>query len=155
VAASPLSIFLQTQHEWTFATLETLHLLGMTVLIGAIGAFDLRVLGVAPSIPASALHRLVLWAIGAFAVNVITGSLFVIAHPHQYLFDPAFRVKVVLLLLAGLNVLAFYGTAFSELKATPAGVAMPVRSRIITGISLSAWLGVLVCGALVSAGLFG
>jgi hypothetical protein len=101
------------------------------------------------------LHRLIPWGVAGFLLNLATGTLFVIAHPHQYLFDPAFRVKLLLMLLAGLNVVAFYGTAFDELKAVPAGAAPPLRSRVITGISLAAWVGVLVCGALVSSGFFG
>jgi hypothetical protein len=153
--ATPLSQFLQAQHAYAFATLETLHLLGMTLLLGTIGIFDLRVLGLAKSIRPGALHRLIPWGIAGFFLNLATGSLFVIAHPHQYFFDPAFRVKVVILILAGLNVLAFYGTAFGELKAVPAGGDAPLRSRLITGISLTAWVGVLVCGALVSSQFFG
>jgi hypothetical protein len=42
IAATPLSHFLQDQHAYAFATLETLHLIGMTLVLGAIGAFDLR-----------------------------------------------------------------------------------------------------------------
>ena len=155
LATTPLSKFLQDQHAYAFATLETLHLIGMTLVLGAIGAFDLRVLGLANAIPPAALHRLIPWGVAGFLLNLATGTLFVIAHPHQYLFDPAFRVKLLLMLLAGLNVVAFYGTAFDELKAVPAGTAPPLRSRVITGISLTAWVGVLVCGALVSSGFFG
>ena len=155
ISATPISMFIQDQHSYVFATLETLHLLGMTLLLGTIGVFDLRVLGLARAIHPGSLHRLIPWGVGGFAVNVVTGSLFLVGHPHQYLFDPAFRVKVLLLLLAGVNVLAFYGTAFGELKAIPPGGDAPLRSRVITGISLGAWLGVLACGALVSAQFFG
>jgi hypothetical protein len=155
LSALPLSKFLQEQHAYAFATLETLHLIGMTLVLGAIGAFDLRVLGLAKAIPPAALHKLIPWGIAGFLINVVTGSLFVTAHPHQYLFDPAFRVKVVLILLAGLNVALFYSTAFDELKATPAGGTPPLRSRLITGISLAAWTGVMICGGLVTAGYFG
>ncbi len=155
IGATALSRFLQEQHAYAFATLETLHLIGMTLVLGAIVAFDLRVLGLAKAIPPSALHRLIPLGVAGFMLNVITGSMFIIAHPHQYLFDPAFRVKVVLMLIAGLNVIAFYATAFDELKAAPANAALPLRSRVITGISLVAWVGVVICGGLVTAGYFG
>jgi hypothetical protein len=155
LGTSPLAKFLHEQHVFAFATLETLHLLGMALVLGAIVAFDLRVLGLAKAIPPHALHRLIPWGVAGFALNVITGSLFIVANPHQYLFDPAFRVKVVLILVAGINVVAFYATAFDELKATPAGATPPLRSRVITGVSLVAWTGVMICGALVTAGYFG
>src|SRR4029077_19484790 len=87
LATTPLSKFLQDQHAYAFATLETVHLIGMTLVLGAIGAFDLRVLGLANAIPPAALHRLIPWGVAGFLLNLATGSLFVIAHPHQYLFD--------------------------------------------------------------------
>src|SRR5665213_3078121 len=136
---TPLSMFLQAQGAFANGAVETLHLFGMALLLGTIGVFDLRILGLARTIPLTALHRLIPWGVLGFAMNLVTGSLFVIEQPHQYLFDPAFRVKVVLILIAGLNVLLFYGTAFRELKATPAGANVPIRGRVITGISLTAW----------------
>src|SRR5262249_25391556 len=51
LAALPLSQFIQDQHAYTFATLETLDLIGLSLLIGTIGAFDIRVLGLASAIP--------------------------------------------------------------------------------------------------------
>jgi hypothetical protein len=149
-----VSAFMQGLDPYSNGALETLHLFGMALLLGTVGVFDLRVLGFARSVPATALHKLIPWGVLGFAINLVTGSLFVIGQPHAYLFDPAFRLKVVLIIIAGINVLLFYGTAFAELKANPAGASLPLKSRIITAISLTAWGAVLICGGLVGSGFF-
>jgi hypothetical protein len=151
----PLSMVLQGQSQWFFATIETLHILAMAVVLGTIAAFDLRVLGLAPAIPLRALHRLIPWGIAGFVVNAVTGAMFVLARPHQYGLNPAFQLKLALIALAGLNVVIFYAAAFRGLEATPAGAPAPLAARVTTGVSLTAWTGVLVCGALVTAGVFG
>jgi hypothetical protein len=154
LAETPLSLALQEQSQWVFATLETLHLLGMIALIGTIGVFDLRMLGLAPSIPPRALHRLIPIGVAGFLVNAVTGSLFVVAHPHQYAFDPAFQLKLALMAVAGINLVAF-SLAYGDAGRTPAGAVAPMGSRVMTGVSLVAWSGVIVCSALVSSGFFG
>jgi len=154
-ATTDLSRFMQQQSTWTYATLETLHLFGMILLLGTVGVFDLRVLGFAKSIPPGALHRLIPWGIAGFVLNVVTGGLFVIGNPAQYAYNPAFRVKLALIALAGLNLLLFYAAAFRGVQETAAGADARLPGRIVTGISLSAWLGVAICGGLVTSGFFG
>ncbi len=155
LAATQLSVFLQQQPVWAYAAAETLHFFGLTLLLGTVGVFDLRVLGVAKAIPPAALHKLIPWGIAGFLINLTTGAAFVIAHPHQYAFNLGFRVKVALILIAGLNVLLFYGTAFREVKEMPAGADATARGKLITGISLSSWMGVLILGGLIVGGFFG
>jgi hypothetical protein len=53
--------------------------------------------------------------------------------------------------VAGINILAFYGTsAFHEAKKLPADASVPLRIKIIAGISMSAWVAVLVCGRMIT-----
>ena len=154
--ATPWSILLHERSGWTYATLETLHFFGLTLVIGAIGLFDLRVLGVARAIPPSTLHKLIPWGVVGFALTLVTGGGFVIARPNAYAFNLAFRMKLLLMLIAGLNVLWFYGsTAFREVKEMPAGADAPVRGKVITAVSLTCWLGVLLFSGLMVGGYFG
>jgi hypothetical protein len=72
-------------------------------------------------------------------------------HPEQYFYNNAFRLKLVLMAVAGANILAFYGTtAFADVKTLPADASAPPRSKLIAGISLCAWVAVLVCGRLIT-----
>jgi hypothetical protein len=147
--ATDISFFFRDSY-WSWPILETLHFTGMALLIGAVGLFDLRVLGMAKAIPPAALHRLIPWGIAGLALNVITGTLFFIGYPDQYTYNPAFHFKLGFLVLAGLNIVAFYGTAFAEVKAMPAGADAPLRSKVITAISLGSWVSVIVCGRLLT-----
>lgn len=134
---------------WGWPTVESLHFLGLSLLIGTVGLFDLRMLGVGRGIPMDALHRLVPWGVGGYLTNVTTGFLFVTSAPDQYVYNPAFQVKLALMAVAGLNVLVFYRFTFAGVRESGAGDA-PLRAKVAAGVSLFCWLGVIVCGRLIT-----
>src|SRR5688572_28671386 len=122
----------------------------MSLLAGTIVMFDLRLLGFARAVPVSALHRLILFGIGGFLLNMTTGICFICATPDQYLFNAAFRWKVVFIVIAGLNVLFFYTRVFRRLEAVSENVPPPLAARVVGGISLGAWIGVMSAGRLLT-----
>jgi len=138
------------RHAWVWPTCETIHYLGLSLLLGTVGLFDLRVLGMAKAIPPAALHRLIPLGIGGYVVNLLTGIVFFFGFPDQYAYNSAFHFKLAFMALAGINVLIFYTSAFREVTAMGAGADAPLRSKIITGISFSSWICVLICGRLLT-----
>ena len=140
------------QHEpVVWPACEIIHYLGLSLLLGTVGLFDLRVLGVAKGIPLAAIHRLIPWGVFGFALNVFTGIVFFAGHPDQYFYNNAFRLKALFMAVAGVNILAFYGTnVFGDLKKLPAEASPSVSCKIIAGTSLSMWFAVLVCGRLLT-----
>ena len=90
--------FMHSTSGWPLV--ESLHFIGLSLLIGTVGLFDLRLLGLAKGIPFSALHRLVPWGITGYGLNVITGFMFVSSVPDQYLYNPVFRTKIALMAVA-------------------------------------------------------
>lgn len=147
--ATPIAEFMRDS-RWAWPIFESLHFLGMSVLIGTVGMFDLRLLGFARSVPLAALHRLIPFGIAAFCLNAATGLCFLAAMPDQYLFNRAFRVKLVFMLIAGINVTFFYAVQFRKLEAHGATGPPPLSSRIVGGISLTAWIGVMAAGRLLT-----
>jgi hypothetical protein len=138
-------------HAWVWPMSETLHYLGLSLLLGTVGMFDLRVLGMAKKIPPAALHKLIPIGIAGYCVNILTGITFFSGFPEQYAYNPSFFWKGVLMAVAGMNVALFYlSTAFREVKAMPAGADAPFRAKLIAGTSLTAWVGVLICGRLLT-----
>lgn len=135
---------------WGWPTAESLHFLGLSLLVGAVGLFDLRMLGMARGIPVAALHRLVPWGVGGYLLNVGTGFLFVASAPDQYLFNPAFQVKLGLMAVAGLNVLFFYRFVFARAREVVEGGSAPRSAKIAALVSLTCWTGVIVCGRLIT-----
>jgi len=136
--------------RWAWPIFESLHFLGMSVLIGTIGMFDLRLLGFARLVPLKAMHRMIPIGITAFLVNASTGLCFLAATPDQYLFNKAFRWKVVFFVIAGLNVLFFYSAMFRRLEERGETGPPPLGARIAGGISLCAWIGVMAAGRLLT-----
>ena len=80
-----------SQGRWAWPMCESLHFMGLCLLVGSVGLVDLRMLGMAKGIPVAALHKLVPFGVGGYLVNVITGSLFVVGDADQYIFNDAFR----------------------------------------------------------------
>ncbi|HTE41730.1 MAG TPA: DUF6644 family protein [Steroidobacteraceae bacterium] len=135
---------------WAWPAMESLHFLGLSLLMGTVGIFDLRMLGLARSISMAALHKLVPWGVAGYCVNVSSGFLFFVSDPTQYLYNPAFQLKVLCMFIAGVNMVVFYLTTAKQIKASDAGDFAPLNARIIAAISLAAWSSVIVFGRLIT-----
>ena len=135
---------------WGWPVVESLHFVGLSLLIGTVGLFDLRMLGMAKGIPMGALHKLVPWGVAGYALNVLTGIMFVSSVPDQYLYNPAVQTKLGLMGIAGLNVLFFYRFVFGAVKTAGADAEAPRAARVMAAVSLTCWVGVIVCGRLIT-----
>lgn len=135
-------------------TCETLHFVGLALLIGPIGLFDLRLLGFARSVPLSALHRFVPLGIAGFVLCMITGLVFVLGDPFlepiSYFRNLSFQLKMLLVALAGLNVLIFYVSGLGKKVAIlEPGEEPPRAAKVIAGLSLVLWIGVMYFGRMM------
>lgn len=139
------------QWRWGWPIAEVFHFFGLCLLFGTVGLFDLRMLGVARGISLRALHRMVPFGIAGFALSVTTGLLFVLATPDQYLYNPALQTKLALMAAAGINMVLFYAFAARAVQATGAGDLPPRRARLFAAVSLACWLGVILCGRVITA----
>lgn len=132
--------------DWAFPFLESLHFIGMALLIGIVGAIDLRVLGIARAVPLAPLHRLLPLAFVGFGINVVTGICFVSHDPAVYLFNFSFRLKMLLILLAGLNALWFRLGVFLDLDAWGPGIEASRLAKVISAASILLWIAVITAG---------
>ena len=136
--------------RWGWPICETVHFLGLSLLVGAIGMFDLRLLGMAKRVPIAALHRLIPWGILGFIINVITGAMFLVTEPVEYIYNPSFHFKMLFIALAGFNILVFYLTVFRKAKALAPGTEAPRSAKVIASASLFLWIGVMVWGRMLT-----
>jgi hypothetical protein len=102
------------------------------------------------NVPFAELHRLLPWGMLGFGANLITGMLFFIGQPGQYLVSEPFYWKVILLMIAGANFL--YLTVFKawdceHAERTPFVAGLPDKAMALT--SLIAWFGVLYAGRML------
>jgi uncharacterized membrane protein len=147
-AAPPIAAFMRTKWGWPMA--ESIHFLGLSMLVGCIGLFDLRLLGMAKRIPIAALHKLIPLGLIGFAINISTGSLFLLTEPDQYIYNPSFQFKMLFIAIAGLNALTFYVTSWGRATAADASPDAPRIAKVVAIVSLSMWIGVIVCGRLLT-----
>jgi hypothetical protein len=136
--------------RWGWPIFESLHFIGMSMLLGTVGVFDLRLMGFARRIPIAALHRLIPIGIAGIVINALTGFSFLSATPDQYLLNKAFHWKLVFITLAGVNVVIFYAHTFRRLLESPPDGPPPLAARLAGGVSLCAWIGVMSAGRLLT-----
>ena len=134
---------------WGFPTLETLHFMGLCVLFGTLMVIDLRLLGVARFIPMGPAMSFIPITIGAFSVNLLTGIGFLCADPFRYYPNNAFRLKMLLILIAGLNALWFQFVETPKLKTLKEGMPTELSTKFVAALSLVLWIGVIVCGRMM------
>ncbi len=136
---------------WGWPIAEIVHFTGLVLLIGTVGLVDLRMLGLLRGLALPALHRLVPFGVLGFALNVASGTVFVSAAPDQYLYNPAFQIKMALIALAGLNMALFYDTTARKLHSLGPDDPVPLAARIFAGVSLTSWLLVIAAGRVITA----
>ncbi|HXP83269.1 MAG TPA: DUF6644 family protein [Bryobacteraceae bacterium] len=134
--------------KWGWPACETIHFIGLSLLLGVVLLVDLRMLGFLKGIPFSVLHRLLPWGVLGFGVNVVTGILFFIGVPPDfYITNSVFLWKLALILVAGAN--ALYFTVFEQPWTLGAGDTPPVAARVAAASGILIWTGVIFCGQML------
>jgi hypothetical protein len=137
-------------YAWTWPTLETLHFLGMCMLFGPIIIMDLRLAGFErASVPVASVHTLIPLTLAGFLVNISTGILFLFGDPYRYSMNISFQIKMVLVLLAGLNALYFWLKVSPVLERLGPHDSPPAMIRLVGISSLLMWTGVLCFGRMI------
>ncbi|MEX2123524.1 MAG: hypothetical protein WD795_06495 [Woeseia sp.] len=133
---------------WVFPALETLHFFGLILLIGSMYVVDLRFMGLARRIPLKAVLPFIPVSMAGFGINLVTGTLFLFSDPSRYYSNFAFRLKMLAILLAGLNAIWFkiavHADILSDTNADPRTLA-----RWIAGLSMLLWTTVIVLGRMI------
>lgn len=148
VAASHLSVYLR-DIPWMWPLCETIHFIGLAMVVGIAGFFDLRLLGFFKRVPISACKEFMPWAMFGFALNVISGLVFLTIFPAQYVYSQTWWFKVFFLFIAGANALIFETKMSERMLALEPGEASPVAFRAIGALSLVSWFFVLYFGRML------
>jgi hypothetical protein len=135
---------------WIWPLCETLHFVGLALLVGIVGMFDMRVLGVAKGLPIGPFQRLMPWAILGFVINLTTGFLFFTGDPFQYIHNVAFGFKMLFIVLAGINVIVYYVSGlYRRVDRVAAGQDAPAAAKVVAAVSLCLWIGVMYWGRML------
>jgi hypothetical protein len=140
-------------HGWLWPVFEIIHYAGMSLIIGLIGALDLRILGFFRSVPIVAFKSFVPLAIIAFVVNLVSGTVFVTGNATGagfYVESLSFQLKVLALVLAFGNLMIFQISGLERrVYAIPAGGDAPGSAKVVALVSIVSWISVIVFGRLL------
>ncbi len=132
---------------WVWPASEVLHFIGMALLFGVVLLINLRMLGVVKGISYESLHALLPWGMLAFAVNLTTGMLFFIGASAQYTNNLSFYFKIILVLLAGMNIIYF--TVFDDVWNVKADDVAPLTAKVMAASTIAMWVGVIYFGRML------
>jgi hypothetical protein len=155
LAATPWSIAL---HEslFMYPLVESVHVLTLCVFVGMSVILDMRLLGLAlRRVPASEVtDRLVPWMMAGFVVMFATGLLLFYAIPVRSYQNIFFRLKVIALVLAGTNAVAFHYGVHMRVGEWDRDLLPPKSARIAGAASLVLWAVIIVCGRMIAYNWF-
>jgi hypothetical protein len=145
------------ESTYLFPTIESIHVLAITFVVGSIAMVDMRLLGLAArdQRPARITSDILPWTWAAFIIAAIAGFLLFSSQAEKYFVNPAFRAKFVLLALAGINMLVFQLITGRDIARWPEGKPTPMKAKIAGGISLVLWIGIVACGRWIGFTMFG
>jgi hypothetical protein len=135
---------------WLYPALEIVHIAGIVLLVGPALMFDMRLLGFSNKLPVRALSRhLLVWSRRSLLLVIPSGIFLFITNAGTLGYDPVFWLKMVLLIVAGLNALLFHRWIFHAESSTDEFV-VPGRAKLTAMVSIIVWLATIACGRLLA-----
>lgn len=135
-----------TSSPYIWPTLECIHFVSLCVLFGSLLVIDLRLIGFYRERCASMMEVLIRLSLIAFAVNLTTGLLFFFGNTYKYVGNAAFELKLVLIMVAGINAL-FFKVRLSHIvdsdEVSPSSIGVGYLSLLL-------WAGVIICGRMIT-----
>ncbi len=144
IESSPIGQYVASS-AWAFPTFESIHVIAIATVLGSIVVVDVRLLGLASKdrrvteITGETLR----WTWGAFAVAVVTGLLLFMAKATDYIVNPFFLWKMVLIALAGVNMVVFHVLTWRTIDQWDDKPEVPLEAKIAGGVSLGLWIVVV------------
>ena len=135
--------------EGVFYLSETLHFVGLCLLLGALLLVDLRLIGLWRGMRPANTFPFMRWAVVGFGINAITGFVMFCADPYNYWTNSAFHIKLILIALAGFNLAWFVVVERRRVLAVPDGAETGIPTKISAALSLILWFAIMSAGRLL------
>jgi hypothetical protein len=148
LSATPLSLAVQ-KYEWLTPLLQTIHILAIAMVLPSAFMIGLRTLGVAASQSVAAVaHRFVPWIWTGLALLTCSGIVLIIGEPQRALVNPAFQIKMLLVLLAaaltyGFQVSLQTGIVREQRQIGPMMIGFAVGALLL-------WCAIAFAGRLIA-----
>ncbi|MBK3570931.1 hypothetical protein [Streptomyces sp. MBT62] len=137
---------------YLYPMLESVHIIGIALLIGPAAAFDLRLLGLGRGVlrVTTAAHHLLRISHLGFVVAAVTGVVMFLPGASLLADRGSAPWKLGLILLAGLNILIFHRRTYRNVADWDMDQPTPVAARVAAVVSLTSWSGVTIAGRLLA-----
>jgi hypothetical protein len=144
------------QSIWVYPIIESVHVLTLCLFLGLALMLDLRLVGVSlKRIPVTEVaNRLLPWTVLGFIVMVTTGVLLFYGIPLRTYRNIFFRLKIAMLILAGLNVWYFHTGIYKKVAVWDMDERPPAKARMAGSVSLALWAGIVVGGRFIAYNWF-
>jgi hypothetical protein len=133
---------------WQFPIIETVHIFGIILLVGATSILDLRLMGLTfrDESVSKLAERFIPWALVGFLIQVVTGFLLFSSEATKMYDNLGFQIKMVLILIAGINALVFHTVAYKSVGKWDNDPVGPLSARAAGLISILLWFGIVAAG---------
>lgn len=144
------------ESRYGYPLVESIHVWALCLFFGLAVMFDLRLLGLTMRrVPVSEVaKRLLPWTVAGFVILVISGTLLFSAIPLRSYQNIFFRVKMLMLMLAGINVSIFHSRVYRRVETWDLDAAPPIAARVAGAFSLALWVGVIFSGRMIAYNWF-
>ncbi len=148
VDGSALNLWMVSAY-WVWPILEIIHFFGLSLLFGGLLVIDLRLAGHFRRLDPVATHSLIPVVVAGFGLNLVTGILFFFGDPLTYAYNAAFQLKMILIVLAGLNAMLYYWKLSAQMHSWTAQTTPSLIAKVVGYTSLALWTAILLCGRLI------
>jgi hypothetical protein len=135
---------------WAYPLFETMHTIGMAMVIGALGLINLRVLGFKSELSLLGTQKLLPLAWIGFTLNLVSGLSLFASDAQHFWNSYTFRVKIVLIILGGINAAILSRSVFQEPRAGAPPAIPTSGTKWIAATSLVFWFGAICAGRLIA-----
>jgi len=136
-----------TFSKWWWTFMMAAHFIGLILIVGTVGLLDVRIMGFFKQLPVAPVHRLLPWGLAGLAVNVATGLAAFASRPENYVFSAGLWVKILALVLVGVNAALFYLTdIFADVEKLGPGEDAAITAKLVAGSGLFLWFVVIAMG---------
>jgi len=133
---------------WLFPVIETVHIFGIVLLVGATSILDLRLMGLTfrDQSVSKIAGRFIPWALVGFIIQVTTGLLLFSSEATKMYDNLGFQIKMVLIVIAGINALVFHSVAYQSVGKWDRDPVGPLSARAAGLFSILLWFGIVAMG---------
>jgi hypothetical protein len=133
---------------WLFPIIETVHIFGIILLVGATSILDLRLMGLTfrDESVSKLAGRFIPWALAGFLIQITTGLLLFSSEATKMYGNLGFEIKMLLIVVAGINALIFHSVAYKSVGKWDHDPVGPLSARAAGLISILLWFGIVAAG---------